>query len=112
MQTNLKQLSEQYFKIFSNKDIEALSDMFSEEVSLRDWELQASGKTAVIAANENIFSSVETINVEPTHIFCDNNTVIAELNITVNSDVELLVTDIIEFDDNGKITDIRAYKGN
>ena len=109
---NLKQLSEQYFETFSNKDLEALSEMFSDEVSLRDWEIQASGKSAVVAANENIFSSVETINVEPTHIYCDNNTVIAELNITVNGEVELLVTDVIEFDDNGKITNIRAYKGN
>ena len=112
METNLKQLSKQYFETFSNKDIDALSDMFSDDVSLRDWEIQASGKTAVVAANKNIFSTVETINVRPTHIYSENNTVIAELWIAVNDDTNLLVTDVIEFDDSGKITDIRAYKGN
>ena len=86
--------------------------MFSEDVFLRDWEIQASGKNDVVAANKNIFSSVETIDVEPTRIYCDNNTIIAELQITVNSETNLLVTDVIEFNDNGKITDIRAYKGN
>ena len=112
MEINLKQLAKQYFETFSNKDIEALSEMFSDDIFLRDWEIQASGKSEVIAANKNIFSSVETINVRPTHIYCDNSTVIAELQITVNGDINLLVTDIIEFDDSGKIIDIRAYKGN
>ncbi len=104
--------SKEYFETFSNKDIDGLSDMFSDDVFLRDWEIEASGKDNVLEANKNIFSSVETININPIHIYSDKNTVIAELDIVVNSETSLLVTDIIDFDDEGKIKNIRAYKGN
>ena len=37
--------------------------------------------------------------------------VVAELEIVVNDEETLLVTDILEFDDDEKIKSIRAYKG-
>ncbi len=35
---NYKEKLENYFKAFSNKDVDALSQMFSEDVTLIDWE--------------------------------------------------------------------------
>ena len=35
---DLKELATQYFTTFSNKDIEGLDTMFTDDVTLRDWE--------------------------------------------------------------------------
>ena len=74
--------------------------------------VRAVGKAAVLLANENIFSSVDTIQVSPTSLYCEGNAIVAELKICVDKKTNLLVVDIIEFNEDGKITAIRAYKGN
>ena len=86
--------------------------MFADDIYLQDWEIRAVGKAAVLLANENIFSSVNTIEATPTSLYCESNVVVAELKICVNKQTNLLVVDIIEFDKSGKIKAIRAYKGN
>ena len=103
--------AETYFKTFSNKDSEGLRNMFSDNVYLRDWEIFANGIDEVVDANQNIFDSVNTIVVTPIQIISNGtNYVSAELEIVVNDEETLLVTDILEFDDD-KINSVRAYKG-
>ena len=67
--SNLKDQALEYFTAFSNKELDALAGMFDDHVTLRDWEMSASGKTAVLAANKNIFDSVETITVTPLKLY-------------------------------------------
>ena len=104
-----------YFKTFSNKDSEGLISMFSNTVYLRDWDITAEGIDEVLNANTRIFDVVDTIVA--THIRVwdflsqEDNVVVAELEIVVNKETKLLVTDILEFDDDDKIKAIRAYKG-
>lgn len=100
-----------YFNYFSKKNLNGIDSMFSKDVTLRDWEINEKGKSNVVLANKRIFDSVDTINVEPIEIFVDGNIAIAELKITVNSSKVDLVIDIIEFDEDRKISQIRAYKG-
>ena len=107
----LKEICENYFRNFSEKNLNTLADLFSENVKLRDWELSASGKASVIDANRRIFSSVSSIQVTPLSMYKEGNTVVAELDICLNNAETLKVVDIIEFDENGKILSIRAYKG-
>ena len=104
-------IAEKYFELFSNKDLIGLEEMFDINCSLRDWEINVTGKNKVLEANKKIFDSVETIEVKKINIYAQNNTIIAELLITINNTNELLVVDIIEFSKEGKITSIRAYKG-
>ena len=85
--------------------------MFSIDVSLRDWEIEATGIDNVIAANTKIFNSVETIVINPLSIYQEQQTVIAEIEIIINDTEKILVADILEFDDTNKIKFIRAYKG-
>ena len=86
--------------------------MFSDNVYLRDWEIFANGIDEVVDANQNIFDSVNTIVVTPIQIISNGtNYVSAELEIVVNDEETLLVTDILEFDDDNKINSVRAYKG-
>jgi hypothetical protein len=108
--SDLKQLATRYFETFSRKDLDSLAGMFTANATLRDWNGSAEGKTDVLAANKNIFDSVDTIVVTPLSLYQDGNTVAAEIEVLINSEEKLLVVDIITFENN-KISDLRAYKG-
>ena len=105
----------EYFTTFSEKDSDGLRNMFSNDVYLRDWEIVANGIDEVVAANQDIFDNVESIVATPIRVWDflshEDNVVVAELEIVVNGEEKLLVTDILEFDDDEKIKSIRAYKG-
>ena len=107
---NLETLAEDYFEAFSHKDLDTLALMFHEDVELKDWDISAEGIDSVLAANENIFNSVETITATPLSIYSDGNVVVAELDIIVNGKETLAVVDVITFE-NDLIKKVRAYKG-
>ena len=111
MTKNIKDSAQSYFKIFSEKNINGLREMFDDNVTLRDWEIDKQGIENVLKANLNIFQNVKTIKVIPQNIVSENNFVFAELKIIVNGDEELKVVDIIEFNKKGKIISIKAFKG-
>ena len=108
---DLKARSLEYFYNFSSKNSSALSWMFTSVCFLHDWENDAAGKTDVMSVYNKIFNSVESIAVTPRAIYQDGLTVIAELLITINGKEQILVTDIITYDETGKIVSVRAYKG-
>jgi hypothetical protein len=108
---DLKYTARKYFELFSNKDLDGLTQIFDEKVMLHDWEQTAMGKEAVVAANKKIFDNVSTISVVPIHIYQENRTIIAELDILINDDERISVTDVITFSHDKLITAIRAYKG-
>jgi len=108
---DLKSLCLEYFYNFSLKDIDSLSKMFASGCQLRDWENSAVGKEDVLVVYEKIFNSVATIAVTPRAVYEDSDTIIAELLITINGKEQILVTDIITFNEAGKIISVRAYKG-
>ena len=106
-----KTIAKKYFQFFSSKNIKSLEKFFHKNITLRDWEINASGIKNVIEANKKIFSSVASISVKPLNLIEENNTVAAELEITINNKEVLKVVDIIEFDDQSKILSIKAFKG-
>ena len=111
MTKNIKDSAQSYFTIFSEKNINGLREMFDDNVTLRDWDIDKQGIENVLKANLNIFQNVNTIKVIPQNIVSENNFVFAELKIIVNGDQELNVVDIIEFNKKGKIISIKAFKG-
>ena len=111
MKENIKEIALSYFKKFSQKNLNGLREMFDENVTLRDWDINEAGIENVLKANSNIFQSVNTIKVMPQNIILENNFISAELKIIVNDEEELKVVDLIEFNKNGKITSIKAFKG-
>ena len=110
MTENIKDIALSYFKTFSEKNIDGLREMFDDNVTLRDWDIEKKGIESVLEANLNIFQKVKTINAIPQNIISENNFVFAELKIVVNDD-ELKVVDLIEFNKKGKIISIKAFKG-
>ena len=110
MTENIKDTALSYFKTFSEKNIDGLREMFDDNVTLRDWDIDKKGIESVLKANLNIFQNVKTINAIPQNIISGNNFVFAELKIVVNDD-ELNLVDLIEFNKKGKIISIKAFKG-
>jgi len=108
---NLKELTLNYFNTFSNKDTEGLRALFSNDVYLRDWEISESGIENVISANQKIFDSFDTINVIPIEICQTGNITASEMEIHINKSEVIRVVDVIEFNGDGKICAVRAYKG-
>ena len=45
-------IAEKYFELFSNKDLIGLEEMFDINCSLRDWEINVTGKNKVLEANK------------------------------------------------------------
>ena len=111
MNDNIKDTALSYFKTFSEKNIDGLREMFDDNVTLRDWDINKKGIESVLKANLNIFQNVKTIKAIPQNIISENNFVFAELKIVVNDDEELKVVDLIEFNKKGKIISIKAFKG-
>lgn len=106
----LKEIVKNYFDIFSNKDIQNLKKLFSNDITLKDWEIEANGIDEVIEANLKIFNSVETITVTPQEIYQDNFVTICIIDVLINKKETLKVIDIIKFNKNKKIEKISAYR--
>lgn len=109
--------AQSYFKAWNKANLELLEEMFDNDCLLRDWEISVKGKQNVLKANKNIFSSVQSIKANILDLYESVSkskngykVIIAELEIIVNKKEKLLVTDIIEIDNN-KIKSIKAYKG-
>ena len=109
---DLKQSCKEYFWAWSDKDIAKLADMFAEEVRLRDWNLTAFGKEQTLIANSNIFTSVDTCKALPLYMYQDGQTVACRLNVYINDDAAFEVLDLITFNEEGKIVEILAFRGN
>lgn len=109
----LKDIAMDYFYLFSKKELTAIADMFDEEIFLEDWENKAYNTAEVISVYQKIFDSVDNISVTPMRLMGDdNNTVIAQIMITINGSERIYVVDIITFNGvTGKIKSIQAYKG-
>ena len=105
---------EEYFTTFSNQDLDGLSKMFSDDVILVDWDINANGKEEVLEANKKIFQSVDTINVVPYFYYVGEEAYAVEIDVIVNAGNEseeiIQVVDIISFNEEGLIQSIEAYK--
>ena len=105
-------LTWKYFAAFEGKDLDTLRQIYDEGVVLKDWDIECISAESVLAANESLFTSAENIKVDITRCSVDNMLQTATAEITINIDgQEILVADVITFTGEGKIKNIRAYKG-
>ena len=106
----LIELAKKYFDYFSKKDVQNIKNIFSEDITLKDWEIEATGINDVIQSKKKIFNSVESIIVTPKNIYQDNFVLICEIDIIINNTEKLKVIDILKFNENYKIKEISAFK--
>lgn len=107
---SISQVALLYLKSFAEKDIGSLEVLFSDTITLADWDGQLIGKENIINFNKKVFSSINKIGIDIVKVAVGQNTVMAELRITLNNTTTLNVVDVLEFDDENKIQSIKAYK--
>ena len=128
MNRNIQQLRK-YFQAFADKNIEVLTEMFTDDIVLIDWNNTFTGKDQVVNEVQGIFANFKTIKLEVTDIFSSLNIINADRGETTVSipkddsfaceivivfdDLEpLYIMDLIEFDNEGRIKKLTAYNRN
>ena len=110
-----ERLARTYFEVWNSHDVNGLLALFAPDVTLRDWDVHKTGAAAVAKANGNIFAAVPNIHIDVESVHVSEHTRTAACEILVrlnNANGEVLkVVDVIAFDDAGKISAVRAYKG-
>jgi len=104
------QIAMLYLKAFSEKDLASLETMFAENVILTDWDGQMIGRENVLAFNQTLFLQLGNIRIDIDKIAIGHDTVIAEIKVVLDEKVSISVIDVIDFDQDNKIREIRAYK--
>jgi hypothetical protein len=108
MHKNIIIKTNEYFEAIASKDLIKLSEMYSDKISLVDWNGSWFRPDKVLEANEQLFQNefeLKVLDITQS----DNktfNTIVIKIN---NEIVEIL--DVITFDDTFKIISIKAYKG-
>jgi ketosteroid isomerase-like protein len=100
-----------FLKAYEAKDIDAVARMLTDDVHLQDWNLEASGKEAVLAETKKNFLDAQHLQIEVRQLYEGTGCAAARLRIVVNKSVELEVVDTIAVNPDGKVSSIRAYKG-
>ncbi len=101
----------EYLHAYSSKDLNAISCMLSDSVTLQDWNVSVQGKSAVIDETQRNFQAASTIGIHIKSAYEHAHSAIAELGILVDGNVALEVVDVLVFDELGQVLAIRSYKG-
>tara|TARA_B100000927_G_C16243813_1_gene380596 strand:+ start:132 stop:452 length:321 start_codon:yes stop_codon:yes gene_type:complete len=105
----MREIVENYFRNFSNKNLNELEKIFSNDIVLKDWDSLASGKKEVLATIQDLFDSIETISINIIEFYLNDPVVICVIEVVINNKTKLNVIDIIKFNKK-KIIEISAYK--
>ena len=113
-----KLLAKQYLEAFSKTEQSAqenLNDLLAEDCYLRDWDVGKTGRKEIIDFVQELYDKVLSIDLDILRLHQDGNTVVVEFAILIKSAEEefprFIVTDILDFTNEGKIKAIRAFKG-
>lgn len=105
----LKELTNQYIDAFNSKNIDKVAELFADDFALEDPVVKRiEGKKEVLAAIQGIFDSCQKLSFQAKNIYQDQTTTIVEFILQLDETI-LTGTDIIEWNDNGTMNELRAY---
>ena len=107
----IEQLATDFLEAYERKDISAISKMLSDEVIVRDWNLEVTGKDEALSQFKKNFEDGAGLKIQIRKLYISESAVAAEIEIQVGSVESLRVIDVIEFDERYRITAIISYKG-
>lgn len=112
MQKQADKVFAEYINAWNERDTVTMGDMFHDNVTLRDWDIEVTGKDSVIGANANIWKAVPDIKINIKHTAFNPDTLKIFARIQVKSETENMLInaiDVVTLKD-GKIIQISAYK--
>ena len=109
--TQREALVRRFLDAYAAKDIDAIRTMFSEDIALRDWNLEVIGRDKAISEFEENFRESQSIEIKVNAIYLSETGASAEVEILVNQTEKLRVVDVFRFDGNQKIVSLVSYKG-
>lgn len=112
MNNSADTLFKEYIDAWNDRDTFELECLLHEQVTLRDWEVEVTGRDSVIGANANIWASVPDIKIRVKHTAFNPDTKKIFGRIQVYSkeqDFTIDVIDVLTIQD-GKIIQVSAYK--
>ena len=107
-------LCRRYLQAYAAKDLQTIAALLAPGVVLRDWQLRVVGRDAALAETQRNFDAALGLQIEILRLHATEASAVAELRIAVEGSaqtVELFVVDVLDFDAQGRISAIRAYKG-
>ena len=105
----LEHLTRQFLALYADKDIETISNMFAENVVLKDWNYEVVGKGAAIQEFQKNFEEAENLSIYIKKILLTEVTAAAEIEVSVNG-TKLEIVDVITFNESGLVTAVKAYR--
>jgi len=105
----LEQLSRDYVTLFGLENVEQLKTLYADTISLIDWTGQWDGKENVLAANRSFFDT-NTFTITLLETNTSGQKTFNRIRIDIDGGETLDVMDVITFDSDNKIFEIKAYK--
>ena len=81
-----------YFYYFSNKKVKEISNLFSEDIQVNDWNVKISGKNRAIKMYNKIFKSTKKLKIKIIEMHYINKVVFAQLVLNLH-DKKLYILD-------------------
>jgi len=106
--------SHEYFELFNQYNLDGLKEIYAKNIELVDWNGEWKGRDAVLQTNADLFAAKPIIEVlEVIQSDKENEGIqrtYCKIKITLG-DATLKVIDVIDWNDDHKITKIEAYNG-
>ena len=102
-----------YLAAFAAKDLDQLDEIYSDDITIRDWEDTISGKEQVLMANKHLFNITDHISIHIKDVAYNNKIIFVNVDLIAISGkdkVHLPVMYMVEINDKGKISYINAFK--
>lgn len=106
-----KEIALDYLRKYASKDLGGIAELLADDVVLRDWKIRVVGKEMAIAETRKNFEAQESIVIDVITTYENEQSIAAELKITIDHTEELYVVDVITFNERHQINSIRAYLG-
>lgn len=109
-ETRCRETVSAYMAAFNAKDLEALGQTLTDDVTLVDWDVSATGKAEVLATTGRIVSGA-SLHITVRDILVDEPKAAVDIVIDIDGTSKLEVIDLFLFAPDGLIRSVRAFRG-
>ena len=104
-------IARRFLAAYAAKDLGTIAGLLSGDPMLRDWNQEVSGREAFLAVTAHNFATQDTIAIDILRLHATDDSVAAEVLITVDGHIQLNVVDVFDVDGAGQVTAVRSFIG-